>query len=64
MKSKPKKDTPIKVNGNGHVAREILRIVVCSVAKAKLAALFLRTKEGNILRLTLEELRTTNNSAL
>ena len=54
--SKSVKGEKIKMNGNIVVSCGILKIVVCSAAKAELGELFLNIKEGRILRLTLIEL--------
>ena len=43
-------------NGNIFVLRRILKCVMCSVAEAELAALFLNVKAGQIIQLILEEL--------
>ena len=52
MRNKPKKETPIKIDGKIHIACEMIIIVMCSVVLAKLAARFLKIKEGKITRCT------------
>ena len=56
MGSIPKNGKAIRLNGAIFVHSTILKFVVASAAEAKLGALFLNAKEGQIIRLTLQEL--------
>ena len=47
---------PIQLNGNIAVTCVILKLVASSTAKAEIGALFLNTKEAQIVQLTLSEL--------
>jgi hypothetical protein len=52
----PTDNKPIQLNGAIYVFCGILKFVVTSAAEAELGALFLNCKEGNILRLVLQDL--------
>ena len=54
--SMSQKDKPIALNGAIFVFCGILKIGVASAVKAELGALFLNCKQGQVLRLTLEEM--------
>ena len=56
MGSLPRDGEPIHLNSNIAVRCAILKLVASSVAEAELGALFLNTKEAQIVRLTLAEL--------
>ena len=47
---------PIRLNGNIHITCAILKLVAASAAEAELGALFVNTREANILRLILHKL--------
>ena len=51
----PKQNKPIPVTGNIYVLCGILKFVVASAAEAELGAFFMNAKEGELLRLILEE---------
>ena len=53
-KSDPSK--PILLNGTIYIMCGILKFVLASAAEAELGALFLNSKEGIIMRLTLQEM--------
>ena len=48
---------PMFLNGNIHTLCGILKHVVSSASEAELAALFMNAREGNIMRLTLIEMK-------
>ena len=56
MGSVPVNGRSIKLNGAIFIMCGILKCVVASAAEAELAALFINTKEGKIIRMTLEEM--------
>ena len=56
MCSVPVNGRPIKLNGARFIMCGILKFVVASAAEAKLAALFINAEEGEIIRMTLEEM--------
>ena len=52
----PCDNIPIKLNGSIYVISTILKFVTASAAEAKLGALFVNAKEGNVILLILKEL--------
>ena len=52
----PVANEPIQLNGAVHTLCKILKFVAASAAKAELGALFMNVKQGQIMRLTLEEM--------
>ena len=52
----PVANEPIKLNGAVHTLCKILKFVAASAAEAELGALFMNVKQGQIMRLTLEEM--------
>ena len=53
---KPRDNAPIRLNGAIYTLCNIMKFVASSAAEAEIGALFMKTKEGCIIRLTLKEL--------
>ena len=61
----PVANEPIKLNGAVHTLCKILKFVAsASAVEAELGALFMNAKQGQIMRLTLEEMVEINSRRL
>ena len=56
LRSTPKNDKPIILNGNIHVLGTVIKLVASSESEAELAALFLNAQQARIIRLIFHEM--------